>query len=284
MAGLFYFAFREIEEAPIPQNGGFFTSGSADLLLVNFLLDHGSAAARGVVGADLRLLDAVFGVARREGERPDLGAIAAVLPSVIKSVPASSMRAFVGISGVDRRRAGAPSPCRPPRLVPFSRDRRKFRPPCPFNAAEPWFRSCTEAHGGIARPADFASGELMLPTHQTVIFLLILLALQYLTMLNKGASFLPRTAFDIFGEEISWESAIVYVLGVTVAGIALGILVFHRYEEIDRWYAAMILAVMAGHVTCVLKYDDKGWREAYLHGHGKKARSIPKLGLDKDEP
>src|SRR5581483_10468828 len=97
-------------------------------------------------------------------------------------------------------------------------------------------------------------------TSQTVIFLLILLALQYLTMLNKGARFLPRTAFDLFGQEVTWEYAIVYVLGVTVAGIALGIVVFQRYEEVDRWYAAMILAAMAGHWTCVLKYDDKSWR------------------------
>jgi hypothetical protein len=129
------------------------------------------------------------------------------------------------------------------------------------------------------------SGEHMLPTSQTVIFLLILLALQYLTMLNKGASFLPRTAFEVFGEAISWESAIIYVLGVTVAGIALGILVFHRYEEIDRWYAAMILAGMAGHWTCVLKYDDKSWRAAYLREEEKKIRAVPpQLGLDKDEP
>jgi hypothetical protein len=120
----------------------------------------------------------------------------------------------------------------------------------------------------------------MLPTSQTVIFLLILLALQYLTMLNKGASFLPRPAFELMGGEISWESAIVYVLGVTVAGIALGILVFHRYEEIDRWYAAIILAAMTGHLTCVLKYDDKTWRDAYLKERHNKARSIPEL---KDE-
>jgi hypothetical protein len=124
----------------------------------------------------------------------------------------------------------------------------------------------------------------MLPTSQTVIFLLILLALQYLTMLNKGAGFLPRTALEVFGEAITWESAIVYVLGVTVAGIALGILVFHRYEEIDRWYAGMMLAGMAGHLTCVLKYDDKTWRDAYLKEQQKKAPPMPQLGLDKDEP
>lgn len=124
----------------------------------------------------------------------------------------------------------------------------------------------------------------MLPTSQTVIFLLILLALQYLTMLNKGASFLPRPALWIVGEEISWEDAIVYVLGVTVAGIALGILLFHRYEEIDRWYAAMILAAMAGHWTCVLKYDDKTWREAYSKEQDKKTGSASRLRLDKDEP
>jgi len=123
----------------------------------------------------------------------------------------------------------------------------------------------------------------MLPTSQTFIFLLILLALQYLTMLNKGASFLPRAAFNALGEEISWESAIIYVLGVTVAGIALGILVFHRYEEIDRWYAAIILAGMAGHWTCVLKYSDKAWRDAYFAEQERKARMVPRLRLDKDE-
>jgi hypothetical protein len=127
------------------------------------------------------------------------------------------------------------------------------------------------------------SGELMLPTSQTIIFLLILLALQYLTMLNKGASFLPRAAFNALGEEITWESAIIYVLGVMVAGIALGILVFHRYEEIDRWYAAIILAAMAGHWTCVLKYSDKAWRDAYFAEQERKARMVPSLRLDKDE-
>jgi hypothetical protein len=123
----------------------------------------------------------------------------------------------------------------------------------------------------------------MLPTSQTIVFLLILLALQYLTMLNKGASFLPRAAFNALGEEITWESAIIYVLGVTVAGIALGILVFHRYEEIDRWYAAIILAAMAGHWTCVLKYSDKAWRDAYFAEQERKARMVPSLRLDKDE-
>jgi hypothetical protein len=137
---------------------------------------------------------------------------------------------------------------------------------------------------GAPWAAVAVSGEPMLPTSQTVIFLLILLALQYLTMLNKGASFLPRTAFEIFGEAVTWESALVYVLGVTVAGIALGILVFHRYEEIDRCYAAMILAGMAGHLTCVLKYDDKTWRDAYLKEQNKKTAPMPQLGLDKDEP
>jgi len=124
----------------------------------------------------------------------------------------------------------------------------------------------------------------MLPTSQTVILLLILLALQYLTMLNKGASFLPRTAFEVLGESVTWEAAIGYVLGVTVAGIALGILVFHRYEEIDRWYAAMILAGMAGHWTCVLKYSDRAWLEAYFEEQEKRARSVRQLGLDNDEP
>jgi hypothetical protein len=137
---------------------------------------------------------------------------------------------------------------------------------------------------GAPWAAVAVSGEPMLPTSQTVIFLLILLALQYLTMLNKGASFLPRPAFEIFGEAVTWESALVYVLGVTVAGIALGILIFQRYQEIDRWYAAMILAGMAGHLTCVLKYDDKTWRDAYLKEQEKKAPSISQFGLDKDEP
>ncbi len=123
----------------------------------------------------------------------------------------------------------------------------------------------------------------MLPTNPTIVFLLILLALQYLTMLNKGASFLSRAVLDVLGEQITWETAIVYVLGVTVAGIALGILLFHRYEEIDRWYAAIILAVMAGHWTCVLKYDDKAWRAAHLRELEKKGSAARPLRLDKDE-
>jgi hypothetical protein len=154
--------------------------------------------------------------------------------------------------------------------------------PKPHNGGLDEIRRLGRALPQSAQPP--LSGELMLPTSQTVIFLLILLALQYLTMLNKGASFLPRAAFEMLGEVVSWESAIIYVLGVTVAGIALGILVFHRYEEIDRWYAAMILAGMAGHLTCVLKYDDRAWRDAYLKEQEKKARSVPQLGLDKDEP
>jgi len=46
----------------------------------------------------------------------------------------------------------------------------------------------------------------------------------------------------------------------------------------------MILAVMAGHLTCVLKYDDKTWRDAYLREQDKKTPPMPQLGLDKDEP
>jgi hypothetical protein len=124
----------------------------------------------------------------------------------------------------------------------------------------------------------------MLPTSQTILFLLILLALQYLTMLNKGAGFLPRVALDVLGEQITWEAAIVYVLGVTVAGIALGILLFHRYEEIDRWYAAMILAGMVGHWTCVLKYNDKEWRAAHFREMEKNPGVARHLKLDNDEP
>jgi hypothetical protein len=45
----------------------------------------------------------------------------------------------------------------------------------------------------------------------------------------------------------------------------------------------MILAGMAGHLTCVLKYDDKTWRDAYLKEQ-EKAPAIPQFGLDKDEP
>lgn len=123
----------------------------------------------------------------------------------------------------------------------------------------------------------------MLPTSQTIVFLLILLAVQYLTMLNKGASFLPRVALDLPGEQITWETAIVYVLGVTVAGIALGILLFHRYEEIDRWYAAIILAVMAGHWSCVLKYDDKAWRDAHMRELDKRHSRPQRVRLDKEE-
>lgn len=123
----------------------------------------------------------------------------------------------------------------------------------------------------------------MLPTSQTIVFLLILLAVQYLTMLNKGARFLPRVAVDVLGEQITWETAIVYVLGVTVAGIALGILLFHRYEEIDRWYAAIILAVMAGHWSCVLKYDDKAWRDAHMRELEKRHSRPQRVRLDKEE-
>ena len=111
----------------------------------------------------------------------------------------------------------------------------------------------------------------MLPTSAVIVILMILLVLQYLTMLNKGASFLPKIAIELFGEALTWETVIVWVLGVTVAGLALGILIGDRYGTIDRWYASVLLALMAGHCTCIWKTEDPAWRQAYLKQLGEKA-------------
>jgi hypothetical protein len=49
-----------------------------------------------------------------------------------------------------------------------------------------------------------------------------------------------------------------------VAGLALGVVIADRYAAIDKWYASILLAVMAGHCTCIWKTDDANWRKAYL--------------------
>jgi L-asparagine transporter-like permease len=103
-----------------------------------------------------------------------------------------------------------------------------------------------------------------MPTDAIVIVLMIMLVLQYLTMLNKGAGFLSKVAVEVLGEAITWETIIVWTLGVSVAGIALGILISGRYDTIDRWYASILLALMLGHCTCIWKTEDKSWRKAYL--------------------
>lgn len=102
-----------------------------------------------------------------------------------------------------------------------------------------------------------------MPTSPLVVVLMIMLVFQYMTMLNKGARFLPTTAMQFFGYAVSWETVIVWTLGVTVAGLSLGILISDRYAMVDRWYASILLALMAGHCTCLWKVEDQAWRKAY---------------------
>jgi hypothetical protein len=102
-----------------------------------------------------------------------------------------------------------------------------------------------------------------MPTSPIVIVLMIMLVLQYMTMLNKGARFLPKTAIDLFGSALTWETVIVWGLGVTVAGLSLGILISDRYATVDQWYASIMLALMAGHCTCLWKFEDQAWRKAH---------------------
>jgi hypothetical protein len=104
----------------------------------------------------------------------------------------------------------------------------------------------------------------MLPASPIIVVLMILLVLQYIVILNKGVGFLARTALELPGRPLSWEAVIVWTVGVLVAGLALGILISEQYALIDRWYASLLLAVMAGHCTCVWKTEDPSWRKAYL--------------------
>lgn len=108
-----------------------------------------------------------------------------------------------------------------------------------------------------------------MPTSPIIVFLMILLVLQYMVILNKGAGFLAKPAFELPGGPLSWESAIVWTIGVLVAGLALGIVISDRYGTIDRWYASLLLALMAGHCTCVWKTEDPSWRKAYLKEIGE---------------
>ena len=117
----------------------------------------------------------------------------------------------------------------------------------------------------------------MLPGDPLIVVLMIMLVLQYLTMLNKGAHFLGAAAIDVVGVRLSWESIIVWTLGVLVAGLALGILIADRYSTTDRWYASILLAVMAGHCTCLWKTEDASWRKAYLKELADKQRAKKEL-------
>jgi hypothetical protein len=116
-----------------------------------------------------------------------------------------------------------------------------------------------------------------MPNDPLVIVLMIMLVLQYLTMLNKGARFLKDVAIDFVGLRLTWESIIVWTLGVSVAGLALGVVISDRYALIDQWYASILLAVMAGHCTCRWKAEDASWRKAYLKELADKQRAKKEL-------
>jgi hypothetical protein len=106
---------------------------------------------------------------------------------------------------------------------------------------------------------------------------MIMLVLQYLTILNKGARFLGNVAVDILGVRLTWESVIVWTLGVGVAGLALGIVMSDRYKTVDRWYASILLALMVGYCTCLWKTEDPAWRKAYLKEQATKQEAKKEL-------
>lgn len=116
-----------------------------------------------------------------------------------------------------------------------------------------------------------------MPADPLIVVLMIMLVLQYLTILNKGAGFLKVAAIDVIGVRLTWESVIVWTLGVLVAGLSLGVVIADRYSTIDRWYASILLAVMAGHCTCLWKTEDASWRKAYLKELADKQRAKKEL-------
>jgi hypothetical protein len=116
-----------------------------------------------------------------------------------------------------------------------------------------------------------------MPSDPLIVVLMIMLVLQYLTMLNKGARFLGKVAIEIVGVRLTWEGIVVWTLGVSVAGLALGVVISDRYALIDQWYASILLAVMAGHCTCLWKTEDAAWRKAYLKELADKQRAKKEL-------
>jgi hypothetical protein len=112
-----------------------------------------------------------------------------------------------------------------------------------------------------------------MPSSPIIIVLMMLLVLQYMAILNKGAAFLPRPALVLVGQSVTGEALIVWGIGVTVAGLALGVVIADRYGTVDRWYASMLLALMLGHCTCVWKTEDPSWRKAYLKELREKTRT-----------
>ena len=111
-----------------------------------------------------------------------------------------------------------------------------------------------------------------MPVSPIIVVLMILLVLQYIVILNKGVGFLARPALDLPGRPLLWQGVIVWTVGVLIAGLALGIVISDRYELIDRWYASLLIALMAGHCTCVWKTEDPSWRKAYLKEIGEKKK------------
>jgi hypothetical protein len=100
-----------------------------------------------------------------------------------------------------------------------------------------------------------------MPTSALVVVLMILLVLQYMTMLNKRQRLLAGTAVEFVGYRLAWADVIVWVLGIGVAGLALGIAISDRYAPVDRWYASMLVAIMFGHCTCIWRFADEQARK-----------------------
>ncbi len=96
-----------------------------------------------------------------------------------------------------------------------------------------------------------------MPKSAIVVVLMILLVFQYMTMLNRRHRLLKGTAVEFAGPSLTWADIIVWVLGIGVAGLSLGIAISDRYAVVDRWYASVLVAIMFGHCTCLWRFADE---------------------------
>ena len=103
-----------------------------------------------------------------------------------------------------------------------------------------------------------------MPTSALVVVLMIVLVFQYMTMLNKRHRLLADTAIEFIGYRLTRADVIVWLLGIGVAGLSLGIAISDRYAPVDRWYASVLVAIMFGHCTCIWRFDDEQARRPDL--------------------
>jgi hypothetical protein len=100
-----------------------------------------------------------------------------------------------------------------------------------------------------------------MPTSALVVVLMILLVFQYMTMLNRRHRLLKGTAIEFMGYSLARADVAVWVLGIGIAGLSLGIAISDRYAPVDRWYASMLVAIMFGHCTCIWRFADEQARK-----------------------